>query len=181
MKNEKFKDEILRYIDNLPVSQAFNEELAKNATLLSDIIQLSSDLALMDNIEDSILSDRLPKLNQKRLLVIEKIKNLENDLTNFAYEVRSAFDFKMLKMPVVRSSSSSIYQAKSIYLYKDIEVSIFEKKIYLKVRKIKNNLKIERNNKIINDISTRNDFEIELENGDYQITVDNYSVNIVIN
>ncbi len=172
-------DEMFRYIENLPVSEEFLQEMSKNKRLFNEVLNLSSDMHIMESLGDSESTYPLPDLEQKNTLIIEKIKKIDSNITDFLYKVRFVFDFKMIPIPVSRDNSSS--ELKSVYLYKNIEACIFENKVHLRFMHIKKHLEIKLNDKMIISISNRTYFDIELEDeGEYQIKIDGYKANIVI-
>ncbi len=176
MKKEEFMEQMLRQVDGLSVDNDFWQEIEKNPKLFNDLYCLQSDVDIMNAMTDD---DFVPKVfyeNKKNFLCIEKINS--SSIIDFRYKVESIFNFESIDIPIARSQQQS--ELKNIYLCKDIEVSIFDKKICLKVKKINKSLEVKHNSKTIVKSSNLDHFDIELEYGSYQIIVDNYSVDVVL-
>lgn len=180
MKNEHIDDsideEMLKSLDGLPVSKDFIEKRDSSRDLFNMMVALHVEKKVMSSKESySKLTSNI--LNKKNALYIEKI-NADN-IIDFSYKIASVFDFDMLELPVARDGKSSISE-KAVYLNKGIEVSVFQKKIYLKISNVKDSFEIKRNDKIVVKISNKSYFDMELEEGSYKIIVDDYNADIII-
>ncbi len=180
-----FTEEVLKYVDGLDVSEQFLKELQTNEVLIRQVSSLQSDIEINMSLEDSQLSkkalENLHKKDSKFSLIIESVKNIstavENKTGYFLYSVSSAVGFNNIVPQASRNDSS---QKKSVYLCKNIEVTILEKTILLSIKSIKEKCSVIHNNKIILSLSNRKNVDIELKKGDYIICVDNYEANIYI-
>ena len=164
MNNEKLKyyeKEVIKYIDGIKTSKEFLNELENNPELQMKVNKLKSDLFIMENIKDSEMLD----LTQKKSSI--KIKN--NIIESMTF-------FSIMKPLAVRGDDKN-----EIYIFNNIEINKNDKEYYLNIRDIKNYCVIEFNKeKIINISGEKDNYSMELKNGNYNIKVDGYESNINI-
>lgn len=163
MINEKYEEEILKYIDGLKVSKEFLNELENNFELQIKVNNLKSDLFLTKNIKDSEMFDiteRISKIN---------IKN--NIIESMAF-------FSKIKPIAARGNKEDDNET---YIFNNIEICKNNGEYYLNIRDIKNYCIIEYNKeKIVNISGEKDNYSMELKNGNYNIKVDNCQANINI-
>ena len=163
MINEKYEEEILKYIDGLKVSKEFLNELENNFELQIKVNNLKSDLFLTKNIKDSEMFDiteRISKIN---------IKN--NIIESMAF-------FSKIKPIAARGDKEDDNE---IYIFNNIEIGKNNGEYYLNIRDIKNYCIIEYNKeKIVNISGEKDNYSMELKKGNYNIKVDNCQANINI-
>ena len=166
MNNEKLKyyeEEIIKYLDGIKVSEEFLDELENNLELQIKVNKLKSDLFVMENIKDSEMLDLTPKKSSI------KIKN--NIIESMAF-------FSITKPLASRGDND--YKNET-YIFNNIEINKNGKEYYLNIRDIKNYCVIEFNKeKIINISGEKDNYSMELKNGNYNIKVDGYESNINI-
>ena len=164
MNNEKLKyyeKEVIKYIDGIKASKEFLDELENNLELQMKVNKLKSDLFIMENINDSEMFD----LTERKSSI--KIKNNKIESMSF---------FSIMKPLAVRGDDKN-----EIYIFNNIEINKNDKEYYLNIRDIKNYCVIEFNKeKIINISGEKDNYSMELKNGNYNIKVDGYESNINI-
>ena len=156
MNNEKLKyyeKEVIKYIDGIKASKEFLNELENNPELQMKVNKLKSDLFIMENINDSEMFD----LTERKSSI--KIKNNKIESMSF---------FSIMKPLAVRGDDKN-----EIYIFNNIEINKNDKEYYLNIRDIKNYCVIEFNKeKIINISGEKDNYSMELKNGNYNIKVD---------
>lgn len=169
MNNEKYDKEIIKYVDGLKVSEEFLNELENNLELQTKVNNLKSDLFIMENIKDSEMFDITGKKSEI------KIKN--NIIESMSF---------FLKMKSLASRGDN-NDNDEIYIFNNIEISKNDKEYYLNIRDIKNYCIIEygkkeeyNKEKIVNISGKKDNYSMELKNGNYNIKVDGYESNINI-
>lgn len=169
MNNEKYDKEIIKYVDGLKVSEEFLNELENNLELQTKVNNLKSDLFIMENIKDSEMFD----ITEKKSEI--KIKN--NIIESMSF---------FLKMKSLASRGDN-NDNDEIYIFNNIEISKNDKEYYLNIRDIKNYCIIEygkkeeyNKEKIVNISGKKDNYSMELKNGNYNIKVDGYESNINI-
>ena len=164
MNNEKLKyyeKEVIKYIDGIKASKEFLNELENNPELQMKVNKLKSDLFIMENINDSEMFD----LTERKSSI--KIKNNKIESMSF---------FSIMKPLAVRGDDKN-----EIYIFNNIEINKNDKEYYLNIRDIKDYCIIEFNKeKIINISGEKDNYSMELKNGNYNIKVDGYESNINI-
>ena len=166
MNNEKLKyyeEEIIKYLDGIKVSEEFLDELENNLELQIKVNKLKSDLFVMENIEDSEMLD----LTEKKSSI--KIKNNKIESMSF---------FSIMKPLAARGDNDDKNET---YIFNNIEINKNGKEYYLNIRDIKNYCIIEFNKeKIVNISGKKDNYSMELKNGNYNIKLDGYQSNINI-
>ena len=166
MNNEKLKyyeEEIIKYLDGIKVSEEFLDELENNLELQMKVNKLKSDLFVMENIKDSEMLD----LTEKKSSI--KIKNNKIESMSF---------FSIMKPLAARGDNDDKNET---YIFNNIEINKNDKEYYLNIRDIKNYCVIEFNKeKIINISGKKDNYSMELKNGNYNIKLDGYESNINI-
>lgn len=166
MNNEKLKyyeEEIIKYLDGIKVSEEFLDELENNLELQIKVNNLKSDLFIMENINDSEMFD----LTEKKSSI--KIKN--NMIESMSF-------FLVMKPLAARGNKE---EDNEIYIFNNIEINKNGKEYYLNIRDIKNYCIIEYNKeKIVNLSGKKDNYSMELKNGNYNIKSDGYESNINI-
>ena len=166
MNNDKLKyyeEEIIKYLDGIKVSEEFLDELENNLELQMKVNKLKSDLFIMENVEDSEMFD----LTEKKSSI--KIKN--NIVESMSF-------FSVMKPLEARGDNDNKNET---YIFNNIEISKNGKEYYLNIRDIKNYCIIEFNKeKIVNISGKKDNYSMELKNGNYNIEVDGYESNINI-
>ena len=166
MNNEKLKyyeEEIIKYLDGIKVSEEFLDELENNLELQMKVNKLKSDLFVMENIEDSQMLD----LTEKKSSI--KIKNNKIESMSF---------FSIMKPLAARGDNDDKNET---YIFNNIEINKNGKEYYLNIRDIKNYCVIEFNKeKIVNISGKKDNYSMELKNGNYNIKLDGYQSNINI-
>ena len=166
MNNEKLKyyeEEIIKYLDGIKVSEEFLDELANNLELQMKVNKLKSDLFVMENIKDSQMLD----LTEKKSSI--KIKN--NMIESMSF-------FSIMKPLAARGDNDDKNET---YIFNNIEINKNDKEYYLNIRDIKNYCVIEFNKeKIVNISGKKDNYSMELKNGNYNIKLDGYESNINI-
>ena len=166
MNNEKLKyyeEEIIKYLDGIKVSEEFLDELENNLELQMKVNKLKSDLFVMENIKDSEMLD----LTEKKSSI--KIKNNRIESMSF---------FSIMKPLAARGDNNDKNET---YIFNNIEINKNGKEYYLNIRDIKNYCVIEFNKeKIINISGKKDNYSMELKNGNYNIKLDGYQSNINI-
>ena len=164
MNNEKLKyyeKEVIKYIDGIKASKEFLNELENNPELQMKVNKLKSDLFIMENINDSEMFD----LTERKSSI--KIKNNKIESMSF---------FSIMKPLAVRGDDKN-----EIYIFNNIEINKNDNEYYLNIRDIKDYCIIEFNKeKIINISGEKDNYSMELKNGNYNIKVDGYESNINI-
>lgn len=171
MNNEKYDKEIIKYVDGLKVSEEFLSELENNLELQTKVNNLKSDLFIMENIKDSEMFD----ITEKKSEI--KIKN----------NIIESMSFFLKMKPLASRSDNNENDNNEIYIFNNIEISKNDKEYYLNIRDIKNYCiieygKIEEYNKekIVNISGKKDNYSMELKNGNYNIKVDGFESNINI-
>lgn len=166
MNNEKLKyyeEEIIKYLDGIKVSEEFLDELENNLELQIKVNNLKSDLFIMENINDSEMFD----LTEKKSSI--KIKN--NMIESMSF-------FLVMKPLAARGNKE---EDNETYIFNNIEINKNGKEYYLNIRDIKNYCIIEYNKeKIVNLSGKKDNYSMELKNGNYNIKSDGYESNINI-
>mgnify|MGYP006960470226 FL=1 len=166
MNNEKLKyyeEEIIKYLDGIKVSEEFLDELENNLELQMKVNKLKSDLFVMENINDSEMLD----LTEKKSSI--KIKNNRIESMSF---------FSIMKPLAARGDNDDKNET---YIFNNIEINKNGKEYYLNIRDIKNYCVIEFNKeKIVNISGKKDNYSMELKNGNYNIKLDGYQSNINI-
>ena len=166
MNNEKLKyyeEEIIKYLDGIKVSEEFLDELENNLELQMKVNKLKSDLFVMENIKDSEIFD----LTEKKSSI--KIKNNKIESMSF---------FSIMKPLAARGDNDDKNET---YIFNNIEINKNGKEYYLNIRDIKNYCVIEFNKeKIVNISGKKDNYSMELKNGNYNIKLDGYESNINI-
>ena len=166
MNNEKLKyyeEEIIKYLDGIKVSEEFLDELENNLELQMKVNKLKSDLFVMENIKDSEMLD----LTEKKSSI--KIKNNRIESMSF---------FSIMKPLAARGDNDDKNET---YIFNNIEINKNGKEYYLNIRDIKNYCIIEFNKeKIVNISGKKDNYSMELKNGNYNIKLDGYQSNINI-
>ena len=166
MNNEKLKyyeEEIIKYLDGIKVSEEFLDELENNLELQMKVNKLKSDLFVMENIKDSEMLD----LTEKKSSI--KIKNNKIESMSF---------FSIMKPLAARGDNDDKNET---YIFNNIEINKSGKEYYLNIRDIKNYCIIEFNKeKIVNISGKKDNYSMELKNGNYNIKLDGYQSNINI-
>lgn len=166
MNNEKLKyyeEEIIKYLDGIKVSEEFLDELENNLELQMKVNKLKSDLFVMENIKDSEIFD----LTEKKSSI--KIKNNKIESMSF---------FSIMKPLAARGDNDDKNET---YIFNNIEINKNGKEYYLNIRDIKNYCVIEFNKeKIVNISGKKDNYSMELKNGNYNIKLDGYQSNINI-
>ena len=166
MNNEKLKyyeEEIIKYLDGIKVSEEFLDELENNLELQMKVNKLKSDLFVMENIKDSQMLD----LTEKKSSI--KIKN--NMIESMSF-------FSIMKPLAARGDNDDKNET---YIFNNIEINKNGKEYYLNIRDIKNYCVIEFNKeKIVNISGKKDNYSMELKNGNYNIKLDGYQSNINI-
>ena len=166
MNNEKLKyyeEEIIKYLDGIKVSEEFLDELENNLELQMKVNKLKSDLFVMENIKDSEIFD----LTEKKSSI--KIKNNRIESMSF---------FSIMKPLAARGDNDDKNET---YIFNNIEINKNGKEYYLNIRDIKNYCVIEFNKeKIVNISGKKDNYSMELKNGNYNIKLDGYQSNINI-
>ena len=166
MNNEKLKyyeEEIIKYLDGIKVSEEFLDELENNLELQMKVNKLKSDLFVMENIKDSEMLD----LTEKKSSI--KIKN--NIIESMSF-------FSIMKPLAARGDNDDKNET---YIFNNIEINKNGKEYYLNIRDIKNYCVIEFNKeKIVNISGKKDNYSMELKNGNYNIKLDGYESNINI-
>lgn len=169
MNNEKYEKEIIKYIDKLKVSKEFLNDLKNNLELQTKVNNLKSDLFIMENIQDSDMFE----LTEKKSEI--KIKN----------NIVESMSFFLKMKPITARGDND--DNNEIYIFNNIEISKNDKEYYLNIRDIKNYCIIEyskkekyNKEKIVNISGEKDNYSMELKNGNYNIKVDGYEANINI-
>lgn len=166
MNNEKLKyyeEEIIKYLDGIKVSEEFLDELENNLELQIKVNNLKSDLFIMENINDSEMFD----LTEKKSSI--KIKN----------NIIESMSFFLVMKPLAARGNKE--EDNEIYIFNNIEINKNGKEYYLNIRDIKNYCIIEYNKeKIVNLSGKKDNYSMELKNGNYNIKSDGYESNINI-
>ena len=166
MNNEKLKyyeEEIIKYLDGIKVSEEFLDELENNLELQMKVNKLKSDLFVMENIKDSEMLD----LTEKKSSI--KIKNNRIESMSF---------FSIMKPLAARGDNDDKNET---YIFNNIEINKNGKEYYLNIRDIKNYCVIEFNKeKIVNISGKKDNYSMELKNGNYNIKLDGYQSDINI-
>lgn len=169
MNNEKYDKEIIKYIDKLKASKEFLNDLENNLELQTKVNNLKSDLFIMENIQDSEMLDLTGKKS--------KIKIKNNIIESMSF-------FLKMKPITARGDNDDNNE---IYIFNNIEISKNDKEYYLNIRDIKNYCIIEygkkekyNKEKIVNISGEKDNYSMELKNGNYNIKVDGYEANINI-
>ena len=171
MNNEKYDKEIIKYVDGLKVSEEFLSELENNLELQTKVNNLKSDLFIMENIKDSEMFD----ITEKKSEI--KIKN----------NIIESMSFFLKMKPLASRSDNNENDNNEIYIFNNIEISKNDKEYYLNIRDIKNYCIIEygkkeeyNKEKIVNISGKKDNYSMELKNGNYNIKVDGFESNINI-
>lgn len=166
MNNEKLKyyeEEIIKYLDGIKVSEEFLDELENNLELQIKVNNLKSDLFIMENINDSEMFD----LTEKKSSI--KIKN----------NIIESISFFLVMKPLAARGNKE--EDNETYIFNNIEINKNGKEYYLNIRDIKNYCIIEYNKeKIVNLSGKKDNYSMELKNGNYNIKSDGYESNINI-
>lgn len=166
MNNEKVKyyeEEIIKYLDGIKVSEEFLDELENNLELQIKLNNLKSDLFIMENIKDSEMFD----LAEKKSSI--KIKN--NIIESMSF-------FSIMKPIAARGDERDKNET---YIFNNIEINKNDREYYLNIRDIKNYCVIEYNKeKIVNISGKKDNYSMELKNGNYNIKSDGCESNINI-
>ncbi len=166
MNNEKIKyyeEEIIKYLDGIKVSEEFLDELENNLELQIKVNNLKSDLFIMENINDSEMFD----LTEKKSSI--KIKN----------NIIESMSFFLVMKPLAARGNKE--EDNETYIFNNIEINKNGKEYYLNIRDIKNYCIIEYNKeKIVNISGKKDNYSMELKNGNYNIKSDGYESNINI-
>ena len=166
MNNEKLKyyeEEIIKYLDGIKVSEEFLDELENNLELQIKVNNLKSDLFIMENINDSEMFD----LTEKKSSI--KIKN----------NIIESMSFFLVMKPLAARGDKE--EDNETYIFNNIEINKNGKEYYLNIRDIKNYCIIEYNKeKIVNLSGKKDNYSMELKNGNYNIKSDGYESNINI-
>lgn len=166
MNNEKLKyyeEEIIKYLDGIKVSEEFLDELENNLELQIKVNNLKSDLFIMENINDSEMFD----LTEKKSSI--KIKN----------NIIESMSFFLVMKPLAARGNKE--EDNETYIFNNIEINKNGKEYYLNIRDIKNYCIIEYNKeKIVNLSGKKDNYFMELKNGNYNIKSDGYESNINI-
>ena len=166
MNNEKIKyyeEEIIKYLDGIKVSEEFLDELENNLELQIKVNNLKSDLFIMENINDSEMFD----LTEKKSSI--KIKN----------NIIESMSFFLVMKPLAARGNKE--EDNETYIFNNIEINKNGKEYYLNIRDIKNYCIIEHNKeKIVNLSGKKDNYSMELKNGNYNIKSDGYESNINI-
>lgn len=166
MNNEKLKyyeEEIIKYLDGIKVSEEFLDELENNLELQIKVNNLKSDLFIMENINDSEMFD----LTEKKSSI--KIKN----------NIIESMSFFLVMKPLAARGNKE--EDNETYIFNNIEINKNGKEYYLNIRDIKNYCIIEYNKeKIVNLSGKKDNYSMELKNGNYNIKSDGYESNINI-
>lgn len=171
MNNEKYDKEIIKYVDGLKVSEEFLSELENNLELQTKVNNLKSDLFIMENIKDSEMFD----ITEKKSEI--KIKNNIIESMSFFLKMKS----------LASRGDNNENDNNEIYIFNNIEISKNDKEYYLNIRDIKNYCIIEygkkeeyNKEKIVNISGKKDNYSMELKNGNYNIKVDGFESNINI-
>lgn len=171
MNNEKYDKEIIKYVDGLKVSEEFLNELENNLELQIKVNNLKSDLFIMENIKDSEMFD----ITEKKSEI--KIKN----------NIIESMSFFLKMKPLASRGDNNENDNNEIYIFNNIEISKNDKEYYLNIRDIKNYCIIEygkkeeyNKEKIVNISGKKDNYSMELKNGNYNIKVDGFESNINI-
>lgn len=171
MNNEKYDKEIIKYVDGLKVSEEFLNELENNLELQTKVNNLKSDLFIMENIKDSEMFD----ITEKKSEI--KIKN----------NIIESMSFFLKMKPLASRGDNNENDNNEIYIFNNIEISKNDKEYYLNIRDIKNYCIIEygkkeeyNKEKIVNISGKKDNYSMELKNGNYNIKVDGFESNINI-
>lgn len=171
MNNEKYDKEIIKYVDGLKVSEEFLSELENNLELQTKVNNLKSDLFIMENIKDSEMFD----ITEKKSEI--KIKN----------NIIESMSFFLKMKPLASRGDNNENDNNEIYIFNNIEISKNDKEYYLNIRDIKNYCIIEygekeeyNKEKIVNISGKKDNYSMELKNGNYNIKVDGFESNINI-
>lgn len=171
MNNEKYDKEIIKYVDGLKVSEEFLNELENNLELQTKVNNLKSDLFIMENIKDSEMFD----ITEKKSEI--KIKNNIIESMSFFLKMKS----------LASRGDNNENDNNEIYIFNNIEISKNDKEYYLNIRDIKNYCIIEygkkeeyNKEKIVNISGKKDNYSMELKNGNYNIKVDGFESNINI-
>lgn len=166
MNNEKLKyyeEEIIKYLDGIKVSEEFLDELENNLELQIKVNNLKSDLFIMENINDSEMFD----LTEKKSSI--KIKN----------NIIESMSFFLVMKPLAARGNKE--EDNETYIFNNIEINKNGKEYYLNIRDIKNYCIIEYNKeKVVNLSGKKDNYSMELKNGNYNIKSDGYESNINI-
>lgn len=166
MNNEKLKyyeEEIIKYLDGIKVSEEFLDELENNLELQIKVNNLKSDLFIMENINDSEMFD----LTEKKSSI--KIKN----------NIIESMSFFLVMKPLAARGNKE--EDNETYIFNNIEINKNGKEYYLNIRDIKNYCIIEYNKeKIVNLSGKKDNYSMELKNGNYNIKSDGYESDINI-
>lgn len=166
MNNEKLKyyeEEIIKYLDGIKVSEEFLDELENNLELQIKVNNLKSDLFIMENINDSEMFD----LTEKKSSI--KIKN----------NIIESMSFFLVMKPLAARGNKE--EDNETYIFNNIEINKNGKEYYLNIRDIKNYCIIEYNKeKIVNLSGKKDNYSMELKNGNYNIKSDGYESSINI-
>lgn len=166
MNNEKLKyyeEEIIKYLDGIKVSEEFLDELENNLELQIKVNNLKSDLFIMENINDSEMFD----LTEKKSSI--KIKN----------NIIESMSFFLVMKPLAARGNKE--EDNETYIFNNVEINKNGKEYYLNIRDIKNYCIIEYNKeKIVNLSGKKDNYSMELKNGNYNIKSDGYESNINI-
>lgn len=166
MNNEKlqyYEEEIIKYLDGIKVSEEFLDELENNLELQIKVNNLKSDLFIMENINDSEMFD----LTEKKSSI--KIKN----------NIIESMSFFLVMKPLAARGNKE--EDNETYIFNNIEINKNGKEYYLNIRDIKNYCIIEYNKeKIVNLSGKKDNYSMELKNGNYNIKSDGYESNINI-
>lgn len=171
MNDEKYDKEIIKYVDGLKVSEEFLNELENNLELQTKVNNLKSDLFIMENIKDSEMFD----ITEKKSEI--KIKNNIIESMSFFLKMKS----------LASRGDNNENDNNEIYIFNNIEISKNDKEYYLNIRDIKNYCIIEygkkeeyNKEKIVNISGKKDNYSMELKNGNYNIKVDGFESNINI-
>lgn len=171
MNNEKYDKEIIKYVDGFKVSEEFLNELENNLELQIKVNNLKSDLFIMENIKDSEMFD----ITEKKSEI--KIKN----------NIIESMSFFLKMKPLASRGDNNENDNNEIYIFNNIEISKNDKEYYLNIRDIKNYCIIEygkkeeyNKEKIVNISGKKDNYSMELKNGNYNIKVDGFESNINI-
>ena len=166
--HKKYKNDILLFIENKKTSDEFKEILKTDTKLQEYVLSLKLDISNMENIKDSPLQKNIIK--SKARITIEK---------KDAFHITDIFLFTKLSLLEARSNENKNLE---IYTFNNIEIHAGINDVKLIVHKINNKLTIEKNDKIITNISKTNKLYFkELESGYYNIMLDDYQCSININ
>lgn len=152
---------LLKYVEGLKVSASFKKMLDNDINLQKKVMEIKSDLYMMEKIKDS----KMYKEREKKASI--KIKN------NLVEYIKS---FTLLTPLTSRNANTRT----KIYYFQNASILIKGNIISLNIDKIETSLVILKDDVEIINASSLKEYSTNLEKGNYTIVLDDTTLNIDI-